>query len=106
MWGRVRAVLLIVGLSAAVSGCGSNSSPTSTRTASRPPTATAPNQALEHHFLSCVERARWRVSTVVDQDPASELMANQPGLVTLVGVRSANGAAAALGSSPVPGTPR
>lgn len=108
MCGRARAVLLIVGLSAAVSGCGSSSSPTSTRKASggflnaftgasAPATATAANQVLEHHFVSCIERAGWRVSTVPDRDAASELMAKQPGLLKMVGVRSANGAAASVG---------
>lgn len=98
VWGRARAVLFIVVSSAAgVSGCGSSSSPISSRKASPPAPATAANQVLEHHFEKCIERAGWRVSTVADRDAASELMAKQPGLLKMVGVRSANGAAATVG---------
>ena len=98
VWGRARAVLFIAGLAAAaVSGCGSSSSPISTRNASPSATATAANQVLEHHFVNCVERAGWRVSAVVDRDAAREFMAKQPGLLKMIGVRSANGAAASVG---------
>jgi hypothetical protein len=47
--------------------------------------------------VNCIERAGWRVSAVADRDAASEFMARQPGLLKMIGVRSANGAAASVG---------
>jgi hypothetical protein len=96
--GRSRAALFMAGLSAAaVSGCGSSSSPITPRKTSAPAIATAANQRLEHHFADCIERAGWRVSTAADRDAASELMTKQPGLLKMIGIRSATGAAASVG---------